>query len=127
MSVIEPLASLRHSLIEAASGSLQRINLAINTTLDLQEVLRRIVSEIVALFQAHSASIIFYNAQEGQAELTPTYGQGATLGSFQYPLEGSLAGWVASQKRSLRVLRVTQEDWPVSWQLGEQLGEPPAN
>lgn len=127
MSAIEPRVSSRHSLIEAASGSLQRINLAINTTLDLQEVLRRIVSEIVALFNAYSASVIFYNLQEGEAELTTTYGQGATLGSFQYPLEGSLAGWVARQKRSLRVSRVTPKDWPVSWQLGERLGEPPAN
>src|ERR1043166_8439766 len=99
MSVIEPPASPRHSLIEAASGSLQRINLAINTTLDLQEVLRRIVSEIVALFNAYSASVIFYDLQAGQAELTTTYGQGATLSSLRYPLEGSLTGWVASQKR----------------------------
>src|ERR1043166_757944 len=118
MSVIEPLASSRHSLIEAASSSLQRINLAINTTLDLQEVLRRIVSEIVALFNAYSASVVFYDLQEGKEELTTTYGQGATLGSFHYPLEGSLAGWVASQKRSLRVSRMTQKDWPGSWHIG---------
>jgi GAF domain-containing protein len=127
MSVVEPPASSRYPLIEATSDSLQRINLTINTTLDLQEVLRRIVSEIVTLFNASSASVILYHLQKGQAELTSTYGQGVTFSSLRYPLEGSLAGWVANQKRSLRVLRMTQEDWPVSWQLAEQLGEPPVN
>jgi hypothetical protein len=58
MSVVEPPALSRDTLIEATSDSLQRINLTINTTLDLQEVLRRIVSEIVTLFNAHSASVI---------------------------------------------------------------------
>ncbi|MBI3756757.1 MAG: PAS domain S-box protein [Deltaproteobacteria bacterium] len=127
MSAVAPSALSRYSLIESASSSLQRINLAINTTLDLQEVLHRIVSEIVSLFSAQSASVILYNLQEGQAELTTTYGQHAAPTSLRYPLAGSLAGWVASQQRSLRMSRVTQENWPVSWQLGKQLEEPLAN
>lgn len=110
---------------ESVASVLQRINLVISTTLDLQEVLRRIVGEIVNILRAQSASVIFYDQQTQEAELMTTYGQGATLGSVRYPLAGSLAGWVATHQRPLRVFRVTPEEWPGSWQLGRRLGELP--
>lgn len=109
----------------SAASVLQRINLVINTTLDLQEVLRRIVGEIVTLLQAQSASVILYDQQSHEAQLMTTYGQGATLGSVRYPLAGSLAGWVATHRQPLRVSRVTPEEWPGSWQLAVRLGELP--
>jgi PAS domain S-box-containing protein len=110
---------------ESAASVLQRINLVINTTLDLQEVLRRIVNEIVVLLRAQSASVILYDRQTGEAELMTTYGQGSALGSLRYPLAGSLAGWVAAHQQPLRVFRLTPEEWPGSWQLAVRLGEPP--
>ncbi len=127
MSFAESPPSSSYSILGSAAGSLQRINLTINTTLNLQEVLQRIVHEIVALFNAQSASVILYDQQAGQAELTTTYGRGAELGNLRYPLAGSLAGWVANHKRPLRVFRLTPDEWPSVWQLGEQLGVLPSN
>lgn len=42
-----------------------------------------------------------------------------------YPLPGSLTGWVAEHKRSLRVPRLIPDAWPVVWTLAMQLGMTP--
>lgn len=78
----------------SVAASLQRINLAISTTLDLQEVLHRIVDEIVALFHAQSASVILYDHKTDEAHLTTTYGQDATTGTLHIRSPDRwLAGW----------------------------------
>lgn len=106
--------------------ALQRINQALNTTLDLGEVLSRIITEVASLLAARSASVILHNDTTGEAELTTTYGRSATTQTFRYPLPGSLTGWVAEHQRALHIPRLTREEWPVVWRLAEQLGvEPP--
>jgi transcriptional regulator with GAF, ATPase, and Fis domain len=111
---------------EAASQSaLQRIHQVFNSTLDLTEVLQQIIAELVPLFAAQSASVILYHEQTQEAEIATSY-HATTLHALRYPLAGSLAGWVATHKRPLRVTSFTPEEWPTSWQVAEQLGAPPA-
>lgn len=114
-----------NELSESEAKSLRQINTVINTTLDLQEVLRRIVNEIVALLGAQSASVILYDDTTQEAEVLTSYGTASSPSSLRYPLAGSLAGWVALQQKPLRAPHLTPEEWPTSWRLGEQLGEPP--
>ncbi|MBI3795653.1 MAG: PAS domain S-box protein [Deltaproteobacteria bacterium] len=103
---------------------LQRINHVFNSTLDLNEVLQKIIAEIVPLFAAQSASVILYHETTQEAEISTSYTT-AALHALRYPLVGSLAGWVATHKRPLRVASVTAEEWPTSWQVAVQLGAPP--
>jgi PAS domain S-box-containing protein len=112
-------------LSESEAESLQRINTVINTTLDIQEVLHRIVDEIVALLGAQSASVILYDETTQEAEVLTSYGTASSPSSLRYPLAGSLTGWVALHQKPLRAFHLTPEEWPTSWKLGEQLGEPP--
>jgi PAS domain S-box-containing protein len=126
MAVVAPFIIPDSSgLSEAETESLQRINTVINTTLDLQEVLRRIVNEIVALLGAQSASVILHDETTQEAEVLTSYGTASSPSSLRYPLAGSLTGWVALHQKPLRAFRLTPEEWPTSWRLGEQLGEPP--
>jgi PAS domain S-box-containing protein len=103
----------------------QRINQALNATLDCREVLQRIIAEIAQLLAAQSASVILYDDTAYEAEVVTSYGETSALQTFRYPLAGSLAGWVANHQRPLRVFRLTPEEWPTVWRLGEQLGAPP--
>jgi len=110
-----------------ALETLLHINQFISATLDLDEVLRRLITELVPLLSAQSASVIFYDDATAEAELVTSYGADDSFHSLRYPLTGSLAGWVAEHKQPLRVFRLTLEEWPTSWQLGEQFGAPPAH
>jgi PAS domain S-box-containing protein len=105
--------------------ALQRINQALNSTLDLAKVLPRIIVEAVSLLAAHSALVILHNDAGGEAELTTTYGKGTAFQTLRYPLSGSLTGWVAEHQCPLRVPRLTREEWPTVWKLAEQLGTEP--
>lgn len=105
---------------------LQRINHTLNATLNLTEVLRRIITELVALLAAHSASVILHDEGRQEAELTTTYGSTPVFHALRYPLAGSLTGWVAEHRQPLRVSRFTREEWPLVWQLAEQLNATPA-
>lgn len=107
--------------------ALQRINQAISTTLDLNQVLQRIIAEVPALLGARNTSVMFYDEATQEVEAFTSYGLGSTLQPLRYSLAGSLTGWVAEHKRPLRVFRLTPEEWPTSWHLGEQLGAPPAH
>jgi len=120
-------ASGKGGTIVAVTESLQRINLTINTTLDLQEVLHHIVDEIVSLLDSQSASVILYEETTQEAAVSTSYGATSSLRSLRYSLAGSLAGWVALHQKPLRAVRLTPEEWPTSWKLGEQLGAPPSD
>src|SRR5262245_34504780 len=102
--------------------AVQRINQALNATLDLDEVLQRIITEIVPLLAARSGSVILYDEATQEGEVVTSYGATPGLHALRYPLVGSLAGWVAEHQRPLRVLPLTPEKWPTSWRVGEQLG-----
>lgn len=104
---------------------LQRISLAVSATLDLTEVLRRIIREITSLFAAHSASVILHDDATNEAELLTSYGGDRAFRRLRYPLPGSLTGWVAAHRRPLRVPRLTRHEWPAVWRLAEQLGASP--
>jgi PAS domain S-box-containing protein len=105
--------------------ALLRINRSINATLDIDAVLQRLINELVQLFAAQSASVILYDEATAEAEIITSYEADATFHHWRYPLTGSLAGWVAEHKRPLRVFRLTPEEWPTSWRVGEQCGAPP--
>jgi PAS domain S-box-containing protein len=102
--------------------AVQRINQALNATLDLDEVLQRIITEIVPLLAARSGSVILYDEATQEGEVVTSYGATSGLHALRYPLVGSLAGWVAEHQRPLRVLPLTPDKWPTSWRVGEQLG-----
>jgi len=103
--------------------ALRRINSAIGTLLDLNTVLQRIIDEIVPLFAAQAASVILFDQAKQEAELTTAYGVKTLQGQpLRYPWQGSLAGWVAEHRRSLRLSRLTAKEWPTSMKLAEQLG-----
>ncbi len=106
--------------------TLLRMSQAINATLDVNEVLRRLINELVQLLAAQSASVILYDEAAAVAELVTSYEAQATFHRLRYPLTGSLAGWVAEHQRPLRVFRLTPEEWPTTWRLGEQCGAAPA-
>ncbi len=106
-------------------AALQRINFAINSTLDLNEVLQRIILEAVHRVTAQSASVILHDDTTDEAELLTTYGQPLAFRTLRYPLAGSLTGWVARHRRPLRVPRLTREEWPAVWHAAEQLGVSP--
>ena len=124
-SPVEKQPYRRRLWSERQLKALQRINQALNTTLDLDEVLPRIIVEIISLLAAQSASVILHNDATGEAELTTAYGKGTALQTLRYPLLGSLTGWVAEYQRPLRVPRLTPEEWPIVWKLAEQLGTEP--
>lgn len=106
--------------------ALRRINHAIGTTLNLDDVLQRIIEEIVPLFAAQSASVILFDAGKREAELTTTYGKKAFQDSvLRYPWAGTFSGWIAEHCRPLRVPCITPEAWPGSWKLAKQLGGVP--
>jgi PAS domain S-box-containing protein len=107
--------------------ALYRISSAICATLDLGDVLRRIVTESVQLLAAQSASVILHDDATQEAELTTTYGQGTAVHATRYPLAGSLTGWVVEHRRPLRVPQLTPQDWPAVWQLAAQFGAVPTN
>jgi PAS domain S-box-containing protein len=111
--------------VQQQQAALQRINLAINSTLDLNEVLQRIILEVVHLVTAQSASVILHDDTTDEAELLTTYGQPLAFRTLRYPLAGSLTGWVARHRRPLRVPRLTREEWPAVWHVAEQLGVSP--
>lgn len=69
--------------------------------------------------------MILHDGTTNEAELLTSYGGDGTLHRLRYPLPGSLTGWVAAHRRPLRVPRLTQHEWPVVWQLAEQLGTRP--
>lgn len=103
--------------------ALRRINNAVGTLFDLTTVLQRIIDEIVPLFTAQAASVILFDRVNQEAELTTVYGVKTLQGQpLRYPWQGSLAGWVAEHKRSLRAFRLITEEWPTSAKLAEQLG-----
>src|SRR5262249_28613853 len=68
--------------------------------------------------------VILYHETTQEAEISTSYSATA-LHALRYPLAGSLAGWVATHKRPLRVTHFTPEEWPTSWQVAERLGTPP--
>jgi len=106
--------------------ALRRINHTIGTTLALNEVLQRIINEIVPLFAAQSGSVILFDAARKEAELTTTYGKRAPEGHpIRYPWAGTMSEWVVEQQRPLRVPRLTAEAWPRSWKLAQELGGTP--
>lgn len=79
----------KHRGGELQVAALQRINQVISTTLDLDEVLRRIITELVHLLAAQSASVILHNHATNEAELTTSYGPTAAVRTLRYPLPGS--------------------------------------
>jgi PAS domain S-box-containing protein len=124
-AVAKPLSPRRSWHGQQELKALQRINQALNTTLDLREVLGRIIDEVVALLRAQSASVILHDEATGEAELATTYGSNSSFQTSRYALFGSLTGWVAEHKCPLRVPRLTPEEWPSVWKLTEQLGMKP--
>ena len=112
--------------LQRENEGLQRINRVIGTTFVLSEVLHDIIDEVVRLFAAQSASVILFDYEKKEAEITTSYGlQTATEPSLRYSWAGSMVGGVAQQKRSLRVPRLTEKEWPTSWTLAKQLGGNP--
>ena len=105
--------------------ALQRISRAISSTLDLHEVLQRIITETAQLFTAPMASVILHNEKTCEAELTTTYGTDGTFRTLCYPLGGSLTEWVATHRRSLRIVQLTREEWPAVWAQAERLSASP--
>lgn len=113
------------SLEKRELETLLRISQTISSTLDLNEILRRLINELVPLLAAQSASVILYDHPTAEAELVTSYGADDTFQTLRYPLVGTLAGWVAEHRKPLRVFRITPEEWPIPWRLGEQCGSPP--
>lgn len=103
--------------------ALRKINTTIGTLFDLQAVLQRIIDEIVPLFAAQAASVILFDYATQEAEITTAYGTPSVDGKpLRYQWHGSLAGWVAEQKRPLRLSRLLPDEWPTSAKLAEELG-----
>lgn len=125
MANISLFSQLSGREIAAVAEALQRINTVINTTWDIQSVLRHIVCDAVAVFAAQDASVVLYDFQSNEAELLTSYGKPEGLQTLRYSLVGSFAGWVAEHQRPLRVFRVTPEEWPETWRAGALLGEVP--
>ncbi len=121
---MEPQNNLLEN-VQQQQVALQRINLAINSTLDLHEILQRIIIEAVHLLAAQSASVTLHDDATDEAELTTMYGQPWTFRTLRYPLADSLTGWVARHQCPLRVPRLKLEEWPAVWPMAEQLGGPP--
>ena len=112
--------------LQRENEGLRRINRAIGATVALDEVLHDIIDEVVRLFAAQSASVILLDHERKEAEITTSYGwQTRTESSFRYGWAGSMVAWVVEQKRSLRVFRLTEKEWPTSWALAKQLGGNP--
>src|SRR5262245_2098506 len=97
--------------LQRESEGLQRINHAIGMTLSLDKVLHYIIDEVVQLFAAQSASVILLDHEKKEAEITTSYGQQtANETSLRYSWIGSMVGWVAKQKCSLRVPCLTEKE-----------------
>ncbi|MSQ48353.1 MAG: PAS domain S-box protein [Deltaproteobacteria bacterium] len=103
--------------------AIKKINTTIGTLLDLNAVLPRIIDEIVPLFAAQAASVILFDYAKQEAKISTVYGTQPLPGQpFRYHWHGSLAGWVADHKRSLRLSRLLPSEWPTSVKLAKELG-----
>ncbi len=77
----------------------------LNDTLDVQEVLRRIIEEAKALTQAEAGSVFLVDEARKELVFYTTSGgaDARILQSIRVPMEGSIAGEVARTGRPLRV------------------------
>lgn len=74
------------------------------STLDLDVLLKRIVSASADLTEAEAASILLYDEAAGQLyfQVTTNLDQ-PTLRGLAVPLEGSIAGWIVTNRQAARI------------------------
>ena len=120
---MQPTAAIPTRSLQCCSGSTPCCSAPPST---LAKYYAALPESLYRPLYAQSASVILHDEGTQEVELTTTYGPPPAFHTLRYPLAGSLTGWVAQHRRPLRVARLTPEEWPLVWQLAEQLKPPPA-
>jgi signal transduction histidine kinase len=84
------------------------IGLALGSTLDLDELLTRIVENVTELIEAERSTI--YVVDESGAELWSRVAQGEGMVEIRLPMGSGIAGWVAQQGMVLNVRDAYADD-----------------
>ena len=88
------------------------------STLDLDELLERIVRAAAEVSGSEAASILLYDNLTRQLYFqVATNLDEPTMRGLVVPLEGSIAGWIVINRKSVRVTNA-QEDSALLWQCG---------
>lgn len=91
------------------------------STLDLNELLYRIVDAASDLCQAEAASILLYDAERGELHFeAATNIEYPTMRGLTVPVESSVAGWIITHREPLILNNVAQDNRHFA-QIGERL------
>lgn len=85
------------------------ISQQLNSTLDLTTLLRHIVSAAVELTDSEAASILLLDDATGELRFEQASNMSPDMGGLVVPLEGSIAGWVASHGEARVIQDVRHE------------------
>jgi signal transduction histidine kinase len=101
-------SSATHKLL-ARYERLIEISQQLNSTLDLTSLLRHIVSAAVELTDSEAASILLLDDATGELRFEQASNMSPDMGGLVVPLEGSIAGWVASHGEARVIQDVRRE------------------
>jgi signal transduction histidine kinase len=91
------------------------------STLDLSELLMRIVNAAAELCQAEAASILLYDSDKGELHFeVATNIDNPAMRGLVVPVDSSLAGWIVTNRQPV-IINDTQEDHRHFGQVGERL------
>jgi PAS domain S-box-containing protein len=100
-------------VLERRAGELATINAAsqlITSTLDLQEVLKLVISEVQSLLDAEGASILLRDPVGEDLFFAAATGPGAkAMAGLRVPISAGIAGWVMRERQPIAVTD-TQND-----------------
>ncbi len=89
---------------------LMEINRSLNSTLDIDSLLKQIVVAASELTDTEAASILLVDKKTGTLRFEAAIDVGGfSLSSVEVPIEGSIAGWVVTNGEPLLIADVTDE------------------
>ncbi len=104
---------------------LVELSVYLNSTLDLDQLLRLIIETAAELLDCEAASILLYDDQKGELSFCSAAGSDPQqLAQIPVPLEGSLAGAIFRENRPLVINDVGKDPRHFS-QVGERIQFPP--
>ncbi|NUM48414.1 MAG: GAF domain-containing protein [Anaerolineales bacterium] len=99
---------------------LTEISVTLNSTLDLNALLKFIVHTATQVLDCEEASIMLYDDQRGELLFTASSNSAEELAQIPVPLEGSIAGTIFRENRALVIADVEKDPRHFA-QVGEQI------
>ena len=99
---------------------LTEISVTLNSTLEINALLKFIVHTATQVLDCEEASIMLYDEQRGELLFTASSNSTEELAQIPVPLEGSIAGTIFRENRALLIADVEKDPRHFS-QVGEQI------